>query len=74
MLISTIRFIAKGWVEQLYITPSYFFTYYGFEWVKPFSSSGMYIVFALIALAAIGIMLGWRYRFFSVVFFLCLVM
>jgi len=71
MLISTIRFIAKGWVEQLYITPSYFFTYYGFEWVKPFSSSGMYIVFALIALAAIGIMLGWRYRFFSVVFFLC---
>jgi hypothetical protein len=70
MLISTIRFMAKGWVEQLYVTPNFFFTYYGFDWVKPLSATGMYIVFTIIAFAALGILLGWRYKLSAVLFFI----
>ena len=35
MLISLIRFWSNGWIEELYITPQFHFSYYGFEWVKP---------------------------------------
>jgi hypothetical protein len=69
MALSIIRFWANGWIEQLYIKPSFFFTYYGFEWVKPFSANGMYVVFALLFLSAVFIALGFVYRISSVVFF-----
>jgi len=35
MLGSVIRFWAKGWIEELYILPSFHFRYHGFEWIKP---------------------------------------
>ncbi len=70
MLVSTIRFAAKGWIYQLYIEPDYFFTFYGFDWVVPLGGFGMYALFAIIGLAATGIMLGYRYRVSAVAFFL----
>jgi len=70
MALSILRFWAMGWVEQIYIKPSFFFTYYGFEWVKPLSENGMYAVFALMLLSAVFIALGFAYRISSVLFFL----
>lgn len=70
MLWSVIRFATNDWIEAQYITPDFFFTYYGFDWVKPLSATGMYAVFALMGLAALMITLGWYYRVFSVLFFL----
>ncbi|WP_339814882.1 HTTM domain-containing protein [uncultured Imperialibacter sp.] len=70
MALSTIRFAAKGWISELYIEPRYFFTFYGFEWVKPLPGIGMYFVFALIFISAVTIALGWRYRLSAIVFFL----
>lgn len=70
MLASLIRFMAKGWVNQLYLEPSFFFTYYGFSWVKPLGNPGMYLLFAAMALAALCMMLGLFYRLASASFFL----
>ncbi|WP_017730270.1 HTTM domain-containing protein [Nafulsella turpanensis] len=70
MLASVIRFMAKGWVSQLYLEPGFFFTYYGFSWVKPLGTLGMYLVFATMAVAATGIMLGLFYRLVAPLFFL----
>jgi len=70
MVISIVRFFAKGWIHDLYVQPAYHFTYYGFSWVQPLGEAGMYAIFALMALAALAIMLGWRYRIATVVFFL----
>lgn len=70
MLVSLIRFAAKGWIHELYIRPDYFFTFYGFEWVKPLGPSGMYAIFLLMGLSALLIMLGLFYRYASVLFFL----
>ena len=70
MVISIVRFFAKGWIHDLYVQPAYHFTYYGFSWVQPLGEAGMYAIFALMALAAFAIMLGWRYRIATVVFFL----
>jgi Vitamin K-dependent gamma-carboxylase len=73
MLISTIRFIAKGWVREFYIVPKFFFPFYGFEWLHPLPATGMYIVFALMILTTIGITLGLFYRASIIIFFICFV-
>ena len=39
MLTGTIRFWAKGWIETQYIQPQFYFSYYGFEWVHPYSAN-----------------------------------
>lgn len=70
MLFSVIRFTANGWIETQYIQPTFFFTYYGFDWVKPLGATGMYLLFTLMGLSALMIMLGCFYRVFSVLFFL----
>lgn len=70
MFISLTRFVAKGWVYNLYVLPKMYFPYYGFEWVKPFPQAGMYLVFALLLLASLCILLGLLYRFSAVLFFL----
>ncbi|WP_242921319.1 HTTM domain-containing protein [Pontibacter liquoris] len=70
MLASVLRFMAKGWVTELYVLPKVYFPYYGFEWVKPLSEAGMYAVFSLMAVAALGLMLGVFYRLSALLFFL----
>lgn len=70
MFLSILRFAYKGWIDELYIQPQFFFTYYGFEWVQPLGAQGMYAIFALMAMAALGIMLGYRYRLSAILFFL----
>ncbi len=70
LFISTLRFIVKGWVHTMYIQPKIFFPFYGFEWVKPLGSVGMYLVFALLLLTSLCILLGYFYRYASLLFFL----
>lgn len=70
ILISTLRFIYKGWITQFYITPQYFFTYYGFDFIHPLSPNGMYLVFILMIFGAIGIILGFLYRYSALLFFI----
>lgn len=69
MLWSIIRFAANGWIQKLYIEPTFFFSYYGFEWVKPLGSY-TYLLFIVCGLSTIGITLGYRYRASILLFFL----
>lgn len=70
MLISTIRFMLKGWVTAFYIKPTFHFTFYGFDWIKPLGQVGMYALFAVMIVAAICITIGLFYRAAAVAFFL----
>ena len=69
ILVSTGRFLAEGWVERAFITPTYFFSFMGFEWVQVLSPAGMYTLFGLKALSSICVILGLYYRTAIVVFF-----
>lgn len=60
----------NGWIDSQYLTPKFHFAYYGFEWVKPLDSFGMYFLFGLMVISAIGIILGAFYRFSALVFFI----
>jgi hypothetical protein len=71
MLFGTTRFVWKGWVSDLYIEPDFYFTYLGFEWVKPLPGEWMYLPFLLIIAASTGMILGLRYRISAIVLFVC---
>ena len=34
MVLAVIRFAWLGWIDELYVAPTYHFTYLGFEWVQ----------------------------------------
>jgi len=70
MLISCVRFILLGWVRTQYVEPTFHFPYYGFEWVVSLGSPGMEILYAVMTLAAVGIVAGAFYRTSAITFFL----
>src|SRR5688572_29133577 len=35
MAFAMVRFLANGWVEELYVKPTFFFSYEFFPWAKP---------------------------------------
>jgi len=70
MLFGTLRFMSYGWVKDLYITPKFFFGFYGFEWVKPLPDYWMYLPFIVMLITSTGILLGAFYRVSALLFFL----
>ncbi|MFT3936157.1 MAG: HTTM domain-containing protein [Chitinophagaceae bacterium] len=70
MFFSLLRFWWRGWVDTVYINPSFHFTYWGFEWIKPLPGIGMHIVMAIVLLSTVCIVLGLFYRIAALIFFL----
>jgi len=70
MAVSILRFALMGWIGELYVQPTYHFTFYGFDWVQPLGAVGMHVLFAAMGLATVGVMLGWHYRMSATAFFL----
>ena len=69
MFVSLLRFWLKGWIEELYIIPSYHFSYFGFEWVEPLGDS-TYFLFLICAISSLCVFLGLKYRLSIIIFFL----
>jgi hypothetical protein len=66
---SIVRFWAKGWIAELYIEPKYFFSFYGFEFVKPLGEF-TYLLFFICALSALLVAIGLFYRYAITTLFL----
>jgi hypothetical protein len=49
-------------IGQLWIQPSFHFTYFGFGWVRPWPGLGMYLHLALVAVCGLLVALGLWYR------------
>lgn len=64
-----IRFWLRGWIDELYIRPRYFFHYFGFDWIHPIGNY-TYALFFVCGLSAFFFALGLFYRFSSVILFL----
>lgn len=69
MLVSVVRFWANGWIRDFYITPPFHFHYFGFSWVSPWPSWGMYAHFVVLGLASALVMVGLFYRAAAAVLF-----
>jgi len=62
MLVESWGAIATGWVHSVFVEPRWTFPLRGFEALRVLSGPWMYGYFAAMGAAAIGVMLGWRYR------------
>ena len=67
--LSIIRFVAYGWVEKLYLTPTFHFTYLGLSWAKPLGPL-TYVIFLVCFISAAGVALGYRYKLSAITLFL----
>jgi vitamin K-dependent gamma-carboxylase len=61
LVVSALRFVRRGWVEALYLAPSYHFPYAGFSWVMPLGAY-TYGLFAALALSGVALALGFQTR------------
>ena len=67
-MLGSLRFLARGWVDILYLAPEHHLTYPGFGWVQPLPAPWMHI--HMVALAGLGacIALGYRHRLAAALF------
>ncbi len=70
MLWEVWRYFNHGWIGRYWITPTFHFTYFGFDWVRPWPGIGMYLHWVALGALAIAIMLGLWYRVTATLFFL----
>ena len=70
LLISTLRFVALGWVDDHYIQPDFHFKYFGFGWVEALPATWMYALHGLLMVSSLCVMLGLYYRLAAVLQFL----
>ena len=68
MLVEVCRFFQHGWISRNYSPEDFHFTYYGFEWVRPWPGVGMEIHFAVLGVAAACVAAGFCYRVAAAVF------
>jgi vitamin K-dependent gamma-carboxylase len=67
---AAVRFLAKGWVRELLVAPGFHFRYEAFDFVKPLPGLAMSALYVFLALAALGVASGYRYRACAVAVFL----
>jgi hypothetical protein len=59
---SIVRFWAKGWIHDLYVEPTHYFSFYGFEFIKPLGAY-TYLLFVMCACCALMVAIGFFYRY-----------
>ncbi|MGJ5641244.1 HTTM domain-containing protein [Formosa sp. S-31] len=69
MLIKLVLFWKQGYIESYYILPEFHFSFYALDWIQPLGH-WTYVIFGLCVFSALGIMLGYKYRWSVILFFL----
>lgn len=69
MFVGLVRYVAHGWIDTVFVEPTFFFKYPGFEFVTVAGPGGLYALFAVTAAAALCVALGLWYRVATATFF-----
>lgn len=62
--------ILTGWLKETFVDPSYRFTFIGFEFLQILSGPIMYLYAFIMGLFGLMFMLGWKYRFAAIAYFI----
>ena len=63
------RLWSKGWIRLNFVEPSFHFTFFGFDWVKPWPEPWMTAHVVVLGLLGLGLMTGTAYRVSAVLSF-----
>ena len=69
MCVGLVRFMLLGWIEEVFVEPTFFFKFPGFEWTVVWDPPWLYAHFVVTAIAALFVALGLFYRVAALVFF-----
>jgi hypothetical protein len=69
MAVAMLRFLANGWVDELFLKPKFHFPYPGLEWIRPWPGFWMHAHVVIVAVCAAGIAAGFCYRVCAILFF-----
>lgn len=58
LFVSAIRFVARGWVDELLLAPDFHFHYWGFAWVSEPSPVVAYALLGIVAVASLMLAAG----------------
>ena len=70
MFWEVLRYFDHDWIASYWIEPTFHFTYYGFDWIRPWPGELMYVHFIGLGILSICILVGFKYRISSLLFFL----
>jgi vitamin K-dependent gamma-carboxylase len=62
LLTSSLRFLAYGWIDQLFVVPQFHFKYWGFSWVEVPPSAQLHALFWLLSALCVLVSLGLLFR------------
>jgi vitamin K-dependent gamma-carboxylase len=62
VVISALRFLLTGWIDQMFVMPRFHFSYWGFGWVSLPTAGITYALFVLMAVLGALVALGLFYR------------
>lgn len=60
--------IFTGWIKRTLIDPEFTFSFIGLEWLQPLPGNGMYFYYLIMGVFGFFIMLGYKYRFSTIMF------
>lgn len=60
--VSAIRFLTYGWLNPLFVAPTFRFTYWGFAWVPQVSAQGITALFVALLVLGLMVAVGLFYR------------
>ena len=68
MCLSMVRFIQYGWVDELFVRPSFRFKYFGFSWVEALPAGLMHALFWVLGGLALCVAAGFCFRVCALLF------
>lgn len=60
--VDVVSMLVSGYVKEAYVEAKMNFAFYGFEWIQPLPGQGMYWLFIVLSILAIGITSGYQFR------------
>lgn len=60
--VSAVRFLIYGWVDELFVKPSFFFHYIGASWAQPLGALGTRALLVMLAISGVMVALGLLFR------------
>ncbi len=68
MAVWTLYMLFSGAVNDLFISPDFYFSYPGFEWIRPLPDVLVYTAFGVLFITAVMIFAGWHFRWAAFLF------
>lgn len=62
MFFEVSRYFSRNWIHKIWIEPIHHFTYFPFDFFKPFPGDGMYYLFYFMGFLSVCIIIGFFYR------------